>query len=119
MSIERPPWQSTDTFTVFMTGPSILTSTFVSQDPRLPIYEVTTDNPGGSCAVTILWRLDKLDRSVTEVARITKAKGEKPSVEMNGIRIPVSDFLSKPRWRLRSLLYVFPPFLIPRLTIYV
>lgn len=98
---------SGDAYTFTTTSSTLLRSTLVPIHPQRPMYELTTDIASGSSATTILWKVDLASKSVKEVARVTWANsGNKTIVEMAGVRVPASDFLTKPKWRLGVAQYV-------------
>ena len=70
------------------------------------MYDVTTDVASHNSATTILWAFDPARKKVEEVARITWSLGGKTLVEMGGVRVPASEFLVKPKWKLGMSSYV-------------
>jgi hypothetical protein len=91
-----------DAYTISIRGKTLLQSTFTPTDSRRPVYDVTTDADavaGHTSATTILWRFDHGERKVTEVARINWSINRKNIVEMGGVRVPVTEFLIKSKWR--------------------
>lgn len=90
-----------DAYAISNPSSTLLRSTFVPTLPQRPIYELTTDIASGTSATTILWKFDLASNSVNEVARIAWANtGSKTVIEMEGLRIPANEFLTKPKWRL-------------------
>jgi hypothetical protein len=89
-----------DAYEISTTGKTLLQSTFTPTDSRRPVYDVTTDVPSHNRATTILWRFDPGKCKVTEVARINWSTSGKTMVEMGGVRVPVTELLTKPKWRL-------------------
>jgi hypothetical protein len=93
---------SSDSYRITLnnSGSSLLRSTFHPTWYRAPVYEVTTDYLGTSKATTTLWSFDVKERTVREIAKINWASSGKTMVEMSGVKIPVSDFLTRSKWRL-------------------
>jgi hypothetical protein len=89
-----------DIYDISTSGKTLLQSTFTPIDSQRPMYDVTTDVISHKRATTILWRFDPGERKVTEVARINWSTNRKNIVEMGGVRVPVTEFLIKSKWRL-------------------
>lgn len=89
-----------DAYSITTNGNTLLQSKFTPTDSRRPVYEVTTDVASHKWATTILWRFDPGERKVVEVARIHWSTVGKNMVEMGEVRVPVTEFLTKSKWRL-------------------
>lgn len=95
-----------DIYHISMSGDTLLRSTFTPTDTRRCVYDVTTDVASHNSATTILWSFDPAVKKVTELARITWSLNGKTLVEMGGVRVPATEFLTKPKWKLGMSSYV-------------
>lgn len=89
-----------DIYHITTNGNTLLRSTFTPTDSRRLVYDVTTDVSSHNNATTILWSFDPASKKVEEVARVTWSTSGKTLVEMAGVRVPATDFLTKSKWKL-------------------